>query len=670
MQIGSTEVRQAERQVRDAIAAMPADGDMNDVLAALRAALRRLAVPFRHCGINLVADDSAGQDAGLSHLDRTGTWHTVAAPEARLVVRGFWSRGEPVYRRDLDCHDPFAERERMAAHYGHPVRSVVDVPFAGGTLAVNSEAANAFSDEHVAALVDLAAVLEEGFRRREDLLRLQQRNAELEAEIARRQAAEGALAVSAAVTRVRNQALQMEDRAGWQEVALCLGRELGAHIAFDTCCIHTLDPDGVTVSGVCIDATGSWHALDPRAVVPDLAAAMAAGLVVHAADSSAPGTFAVRGEPMPMVRPVPSGEPAASVRPERGTPAVPGRPAEPAPTALRGPATPGRPDAAAAGATSRHSATPALAVGFVGGTLAVYRDLAGTVSDQDAGVITAFATSAADAYRRLLEIVAKQRLQSEVEEQRLRALQIDRLQALGEMASGIAHELNQPLNGIRAFAEGALLAPRVGWTPSPGEIVQTFRDIIGQVDRMSAIVDHMRVFARGDSSLDAVGYDLNEPIAGALKLMGAQLRLHGITVDTDIAADLPRCSGWPNAIEQVILNLVSNARDALNQRAARRQAGDLGIGADWAPRLTIGARAGGDGVRLTVTDNGGGIPPAVEKRIFDPFFTTKAVGQGTGIGLAIVRSIVDRNRGTVQVDNLPGEGVTFVISLPLAGDED
>jgi PAS domain S-box-containing protein len=264
------------------------------------------------------------------------------------------------------------------------------------------------------------------------------------------------------------------------------------------------------------------------------------------------------------------------------------------------------------------------------------------------------------------DITEQERLQRVVEEQRVRAVQVDRLHALGEMSTGIAHELNQPLTGIRTFAEGMLLGPGMGWTPSADEMRQAFRDIVVQVDRISEIIDHMRVFSRGDDTRPAMAFTLDEAVAGAMKLVGTQLRVHGIVVREELRPGLPTCRGWPHAIEQVVLNLLSNARDALDERRAarRRQAGPLPA---WTPTLTIRTRAADEpgAVCLEVEDAGGGMPAEVAERAFEPFFTTKEPGRGTGIGLAIVRAIAERHRGTVSRDNRPGDGACFRMTLPV-----
>ena len=304
-------------------------------------------------------------------------------------------------------------------------------------------------------------------------------------------------------------------------------------------------------------------------------------------------------------------------------------------------------------------------VPFAAGTLGARVPPGQDLGDDDIEVMKRFAQALDEAHRRLEEIRWRQRAEKELADQRLRAFEADRLHALGEMASGVAHELNQPLNGIRTFAEGAAIAIERGWGTTPAETLQTYRDIVEQVDRMTAIIDHMRVFARGPEGSQRSFLHINESVNGAMKLLGVQLRVHGITVEQQLAYDLPTCPGSQNEIEQVVINLLSNARDALDDRLRRQRDQDPSVPPDWRPRIFI-RTAGADGaVQLCIGDNGGGIPEAVVGQVFDPFFTTKPVGKGTGIGLAIVRGIVERHQGTVRVDNRPGQGVEFVVALPM-----
>jgi PAS domain S-box-containing protein len=256
-----------------------------------------------------------------------------------------------------------------------------------------------------------------------------------------------------------------------------------------------------------------------------------------------------------------------------------------------------------------------------------------------------------------------------LEQQREQALQADRLQALGEMAAGVAHELNQPLHGIRMFAEGILYGLRNDMDIPKEEVMETFEEIIPQVDRMATIIDHMRIFARDQAEEEAVPFEVKKVIEDTLKLIGAQLKVHNVEMRVEIGDDLPECQGWPYQLEQVFLNMLSNARDALDERQAQ-----MGIGGGegeegWKPVLEIRAGREDDPawVRIEVADTGGGIPEKVLPRIFDPFFTTKEVGKGTGLGLALSQGIVEQHGGSLEVDNQPGKGATFAIRLPIRG---
>jgi PAS domain S-box-containing protein len=265
-----------------------------------------------------------------------------------------------------------------------------------------------------------------------------------------------------------------------------------------------------------------------------------------------------------------------------------------------------------------------------------------------------------------MDITDQKAMAAELDHQRVLATQVDRLRALGEMATGVAHELNQPLNGIRTFAEGTLIGLRRHWHLAPGDLEATLEDIITQVDRMSEIIGHMRVFARDPSDQAPSRFQVGESLAGALKLIGSQLRVHGFAVDQRVRENLPECEGWPNQIEQVILNLLANSRDALDSRIRRQRRGDEATDTGWRPHLAVAIEPVPGFVRLAVTDNGGGIADTILERIFDPFFTTKEVGAGTGLGLALARAAVERHHGRIEVDNHPGEGVTFAVLLPAA----
>ena len=269
--------------------------------------------------------------------------------------------------------------------------------------------------------------------------------------------------------------------------------------------------------------------------------------------------------------------------------------------------------------------------------------------------------------------VTEQRLaQEQVARERARATEMDRLHALVDMATSVAHELNQPLNGIRAFAESVLLAPRIGWAPTADETQQICRDIMTQVDRMGRIIDHMRQFARPDNDDPAVLFDAAEAVTEAIQLVGAQLRAAGITVHEQFEAALPPCRGWPAGVAQAAVNLLTNARDALLDRAqARARARADDAVAPWAPLITVtvGSVDQGQALRLAFSDNGGGLHPAAAARAFEPFYTTKQVGKGTGIGLTIVQRVAEQHGGRVELDNQLGHGLTVTMVLPAAARE-
>jgi signal transduction histidine kinase/FixJ family two-component response regulator len=254
-------------------------------------------------------------------------------------------------------------------------------------------------------------------------------------------------------------------------------------------------------------------------------------------------------------------------------------------------------------------------------------------------------------------------------EMELQLIHAGQLRSLGEMAAGVAHELNQPLSGIRTFAEGMLYGLKNGWDISEAEVREALQDIVEQADRMTAIIDHMRAFSRDSSEEAPVSFQVGEVIQNVFRLVGSQLRVHGVTVRVEVPAGLPGCRGWPRQVEQVLLNLIVNARQAMDGRAARMKAGEAPADPAWRAELGVQVEREPGRVRVAISDTGGGIPEEVLPRIFEPFFTSKEAGQGTGLGLSISASIVQRHGGRIEVINRPGEGATFEIVLPVESEE-
>ena len=256
---------------------------------------------------------------------------------------------------------------------------------------------------------------------------------------------------------------------------------------------------------------------------------------------------------------------------------------------------------------------------------------------------------------------ARDKAERELEEQRARAIHADRLRSLGEMAAGIAHELNQPLLGVRGLAEHILIGADRGWDTSPDKIKEKVNLIVEQSDRMTHIIERVRMFARGADNSELMPVQVNDVIRSGTGLLGAQARARGMTLECELTENLPEVLANPFSLEEVILNLINNARDATSERLKQEPGAAP-------PRIVLRTRAEPEGDRgkvvIDVKDQGVGIPPEILNRIFDPFFTTKAPDKGTGLGLSISKSIVESLGGMIEVQSAPGAGTTVSVSLP------
>ncbi len=231
-----------------------------------------------------------------------------------------------------------------------------------------------------------------------------------------------------------------------------------------------------------------------------------------------------------------------------------------------------------------------------------------------------------------------------------------RLAALGEMATGIAHEMNQPLAAIQMIVTSMLADIERGELPI--ERAQQWLDTINkQIGRVSWIIGHLRSFGRSETPEPLAATALGDVVEDALGLLQAQLRSHGVAVETEVKESLPKVRGNTARLEQVLINLLINARDALDT---------LPSGAPRVIHIRARVAPEGDLVVLEVTDSGPGMSREVRERIFKPFFTTKGVGKGSGLGLSIVRTIVSKCGGRIAVESEPGAGTTFRIELPTA----
>ena len=261
--------------------------------------------------------------------------------------------------------------------------------------------------------------------------------------------------------------------------------------------------------------------------------------------------------------------------------------------------------------------------------------------------------------RALLDETAGQLARTlEARELEMQLLQSARLVSLGQMAAGVAHELNQPLAVVETTA-GDICRRLMGGVPlDTDELREMMEDVRGVVDRMAGTVDHLRVFSRDVSEEPRQAMDVNEVIKSSLKLMRTQLDNHGVDLALDLSDALPEVWGHPHPLEQVVLNLLSNARDTVDERAEME-------GAGYDKRIQIRTRAENDAVVIEVEDNGVGMDEVTRQRLFEPFFTTKDADQGTGLGLSIIYAIVRNHDGEIAVESEQGVGTTFRVMLPV-----
>ncbi|WP_460032918.1 ATP-binding protein [Megalodesulfovibrio paquesii] len=243
-------------------------------------------------------------------------------------------------------------------------------------------------------------------------------------------------------------------------------------------------------------------------------------------------------------------------------------------------------------------------------------------------------------------------------------IQASKMKSLGEMSAGMAHEINQPLNAIKIGSEYLqLIASRDGDIPRE-PLVKVTAEISRQVDRASEIITTLREFGR-KADLTKEKMDIAKPLKGVFHILGHQLALANIEVQYDLTPDLPRILAHNNRLEQVLFNLVSNARDAILAREAQLIKAEQDP--EQMPRhIRIASFARNGRVCLSVQDSGTGILQSDLDKIFEPFYTTKETGKGMGLGLAISYGIVKDYQGDIAVHSAPGEGATFTLTFPAA----
>jgi two-component system NtrC family sensor kinase len=250
------------------------------------------------------------------------------------------------------------------------------------------------------------------------------------------------------------------------------------------------------------------------------------------------------------------------------------------------------------------------------------------------------------------DITERKLHEKEKEAMQLKMLMASKLASLGEIATGMAHEINQPLTYLSSFVQGLQMNIEKNEVDEQ-KLKERLKISYEQIQRISNIIQHLRTFGREDDS-EMLPVNINEVFSNALLLLGETIRLNNIDLIKRIEPDLPVFPGNATRLEQVFINLLQNSIDALS---------DKGEGA--AIEVEIRAPEEKKSVLIKVADNGTGIEKTKLDRIFEPFFTTKEVGKGTGLGLSIVYGIVREHGGTITCESEMNRGTTFTITLPV-----
>jgi signal transduction histidine kinase len=258
----------------------------------------------------------------------------------------------------------------------------------------------------------------------------------------------------------------------------------------------------------------------------------------------------------------------------------------------------------------------------------------------------------------VLGVVVNSRDITETRKLEEQLIQAQKIESIGTLASGVAHEINNPINGIMNYAQ--LILDREGEGNLSSEYAT---EIIHETERIAGIVRNLLTFARHEKQSQSPAL-LSDIVSSVLSLIQTVMRRDQIDLEVSIPDGLPSIRCRSQQIQQVLMNLMTNARDALNERYP-------GHSPDKKLRISAGVFCKEDRefIRITVEDRGNGIPAEIRKRIFDPFFTTKPKETGTGLGLSISYGIVRDHGGELSVEGEPGQPTRFHVDLPLNNGE-
>jgi signal transduction histidine kinase len=237
-----------------------------------------------------------------------------------------------------------------------------------------------------------------------------------------------------------------------------------------------------------------------------------------------------------------------------------------------------------------------------------------------------------------------------------------RLTAMGEMAAGIAHEINQPLCVVRGYLELLQAVLKDNPVLKEKKLDQAFDIGIKSVDKASRIINHMRSFVR-TKNLEIKSVHLQEPVEEGMAFFHEQIRLHNIDLKKEFEENLPEVKIDPQRFEQIVVNFISNARHAVDKKGEK-----LGRGYKKQITIRLFLNKKTNMVTFEIQDNADGMPADILEHCTEPFFTTKEAGEGTGLGLSIVYGIIEEFGGKMDINSKVGEGSTFRVSFPAVSE--
>jgi len=660
-------------RVREKIWKMRSQDEIDQVLAAVREGLHALEIPFHVCGVNIVASDSDLPHGRSYDTISEGGWTETREMRGRGLIREIWQKGEVAYRRDLSVDDAHEETSYMEDNYEAPIRSVVDVPFSQGTFAVNSLEPDAFSAQHIRDLQALAGVLSESFQRMEDLRRLEQRNQQLQQEIAERQQVEKDLRESQAhillitdnvpgliayvdgnmTYRFVNKGYErwfgmereafidkrvdelLDEKAFERSFPFIKKALAGEEARFDG---MAKLPDGSTkyfVNHLVPDISADGIVVGYFVLVSDITEHKRAEEALR--ESEERYRLLVEESPLGIALLSPKGE---NLFLNDSFKNMFGYTLEDIPT--------GRDWFAKAYPDEelRKSVKERWLDDLKTQKPGIVRSRIFDVTCKDGTIKTIhFRPVTMEDGKQFVtyeDITDRRRLE---EEQR----RIHNLESLGVLAGGIAHDFNNVLTGV--IGNLSLLEMLLEKEDEARTIAGETREA---ADRTKELTRQLMTFARGGAPVKETA-SIEELL---VETAGISLRGSNTRPDYHFPTDLLPVNIDRGQMAQVIQNLVLNADQAMPQGDILTIAAENREVVDGDPLPLMP----GPYVKISVEDRGIGIPENVLGYIFDPYFSTKQSGHG--LGLAISHSIVTRHEGHIAVRSETGVGTTFEIYLP------